>query len=90
MAIRGMCNMGPCTERVLARAGIQSEEQLRETGAVKAYLAVTRTGMKPGLNLLWVLQGALADCHWRDLPNKDRLALMKQLQSAVGTAYTRR
>lgn len=86
MAIRGMCNMGPSTERVLVRAGIATEGQLREAGAVGAYLAVTRTGMNPGLNLLWVIQGALSGCHWRDVPNRERLALLKQLQTAVGNS----
>lgn len=87
MSIREMKNIGPFTQRVLARAGIDTVEQLRQMGAVEAYMAVRRTGANPGLNLLWVLQGALAGCDRHEVPYKDRLALMKELQVADGTSY---
>ena len=73
--------------RVLARAGIETVEQLRRMGAVQAYLAVRRTGVNPGLNLLWALHGALVDRDAHELSNKARLALMKELQSIDGTSY---
>ena len=42
-------------------AGIKIEEQLRELGAVRAYVMVKRAGGNASLNLLWALEGALTN-----------------------------
>lgn len=84
MKIREMKNLGPVTERVLAKAGIETAGQLREQGAVRAYLAVKQAGNYPGLNLLWALEGALTDRPWQEVANKDRLELLTALESMEG------
>lgn len=37
---------------------------------------------KPGLNLLYSLEGALADCHWQDVPEARRHALLAEYEAA--------
>ena len=48
-------------------------------GAVAAYLAVKRTGMKPSLNLLWAMEGALSGRNWKTVARDDRTTLLLML-----------
>lgn len=48
-------NPGPASLKMLAAAGISTEEDLRALGSVAAYLAVKHTGANASLNLLWAL-----------------------------------
>jgi DNA transformation protein len=69
---------------MLLSAGIRSEQQLRDMGAVAAYLAVKATGHTPSLNLLWAIEGALTDRDWRAVSRDQRTSLLMQLD-ALGT-----
>jgi DNA transformation protein len=65
-------NLGPRSREWLVRAGIDSIERLRETGAVRAYVAVRRSGARPSLNLLWALEGAITGQRWQDVARTAR------------------
>ena len=74
--IRDMRNLGPRTEAMLAEAGIVSEADLREVGAVEAYLRLKFIfGGHASLLALYAMEAALIGCDWRALPQetKDRL-----------------
>jgi len=43
-------------------------------------VAIKRTGLKPSLNFLWVLEGALTNADWRQVTNDDRLFLASQVE----------
>lgn len=72
-------NLGPASLKMLAAAGISSEEDLRVLGSVAAYLAVKRTGANASLNLLWALEGALTGRDWRVVAREERTALLLHL-----------
>lgn len=74
-------NLGPKSEDMLRRAGITSVAQLRAIGSVQAYLSVRRTNARASLNLLWALEGALTDQHWRQVARADRLRLLLQIEA---------
>lgn len=78
--IRNFRNLGPQSEKMLAKAGIVAEKRLRALGAVRAYVAVKRAGAKPSLNLLWALEGALTDRDWREIARTRRLELLTELE----------
>jgi DNA transformation protein len=80
--IRNLRNLGPSSEKMLGKANIASEEQLRALGAVAAFVAVKRAGCSPSLNLLWAIEGALTDRHWTEVANNDRRSLLTQLEIA--------
>ncbi len=81
MKINEMRNLGPVSERMLGKAGIETVDQLRARGAVGAYLDVKQAGNHPGLNFLWSLEGALSDREWREVAKDDRLELLTALES---------
>jgi DNA transformation protein len=73
-------NFGPKSQQMLAQAGIHTLEQLRELGAVRAYVQVKRSGACSSLNLLWAMDGALSGRHWREVAKQDRLRLLLELE----------
>jgi DNA transformation protein len=73
-------NFGPKSQQMLEHAGIHTIEQLRELGAVRAYVQVKRSGACSSLNLLWAMEGALSGQHWREVAKNERLRLLLELE----------
>ncbi|HLP98189.1 MAG TPA: TfoX/Sxy family protein [Sideroxyarcus sp.] len=80
--IADLPNLGPKSQQMLAQAGIHTLGQLRELGAVRAYVQVQRAGTNASLNLLWALEGALTGQHWREVAKHERLRLLLELEDA--------
>ena len=77
-----LLNLGPASAQMLGAAGIHTTEQLRQQGAVAAYLAVQDAGLKPSLNLLWAIEGALTQRDWKEVARHERTRLLIQLDDA--------
>lgn len=75
-------NVGPKSAAWLRQIGVRTTEDLTRVGPVEAFLKVKRAGFRPSLNLLYSMAGALADCHWADLPDEQKQALLGALESA--------
>ena len=73
-------NLGQHSQEMLATAGIKTESQLRAKGSAAAFVAVKRAGCTPNLNLLWAIEGALTDRHWKEVAKNDRLSLLTQVE----------
>ncbi len=76
-------NIGPKSAAWLRQVGLRTREDLESVGAVQAFVRVKRAGFKPSLNLLYSLEGALADCHWQEIPEARRQALLQACEEAV-------
>jgi DNA transformation protein and related proteins len=72
-------NLGPKSSAMLLAAGVHSLAKLRKLGAVAAYLKVKKVRSDASLNLLWALEGALTDTHWRVVAKESRTSLLIQL-----------
>jgi DNA transformation protein len=77
-------NLGPKSDAMLAAVGIKTVEQLRNAGAVGAYIALTDAGHGPSLNLLWAIEGALTNRDWREVAHEDRLRLLLEVEASCG------
>ena len=75
-------NVGPKSAAWLRQVGVRTQDDLVRLGAVEAFMKVKRAGFRPSLNLLYALEGALADCHWADLPDERKAALLAAAESA--------
>ena len=78
--IADLPNFGPKSQIMLEQAGIGTVAQLRELGAVRAYLRVKRQNGRASLNLLWALEGALSGRHWLEVAKHDRLRLLLEIE----------
>lgn len=76
-------NIGPKSAAWLRQVGLRSLQDLQDAGAVGAYMKVRRAGFKPSLNLLYALEGALQDCHWQEVPETRRQALVADAEAAI-------
>ena len=75
-------NVGPKSAAWLRQVGVRTTEDLARVGPVEAFLKVKRAGFRPSLNLLYSMAGALADCHWAELPEGQKQELLSALESA--------
>lgn len=81
MRIADLPNLGPASEARLQKAGIESAEQLRESGALTAYRKAIAAGAAPNKNLLWALYGAVHDMDWRAISAQEKQRLLIQLDA---------
>lgn len=75
-------NVGPKSAAWLRQVGVRTQEDLVKLGPVEAFMKVKRAGFRPSLNLLYALAGAIENCHWADLPNEQKAALVAAAGSA--------
>lgn len=79
--IEKLRNLGPKSAHWLEQAGIRTCGDLKQTGAVAAYLMVKQQQPRCSLNLLYALQGALTGVHWNQLTEKTRQQLRAEARS---------
>ena len=77
-----MRNIGPKSAAWLRQVGLRTQADIIAAGPVDAFMRVKRAGFRPSLNLLYSMAGALADCHWTDLDEADKQALIADLEAA--------
>ena len=75
-------NVGPKSAAWLRQVGVRTQDDLNRLGPVEAFMKVKRAGFRPSLNLLYALAGAIEDCHWADLPDERKTALVLAAESA--------
>lgn len=75
-------NVGPKSAAWLRQVGVRTNEDVRRLGAVDVYLRTRRAGFKSTLNLLYALGGAEDDCHWQELSDERRTALLLAVEAA--------
>jgi hypothetical protein len=46
-------------------------------------MRVRRAGFRPGLNLLYAIEGALNDTHWQEVPEARRVELVAAAEAAI-------
>lgn len=76
-------NIGPKSAAWLRQVGIRSDEDVKRLGALECFLKVRKAGFKAGLNLLYALAGAEADCHWQDIGKERKQSLLLAFNAEV-------
>lgn len=80
-AIEELPNLGPVSAEWLRQVGIATLAELVALGAVGAYLRVQELGVKPSLNLLYALEGAIRGSHWLEVKRDSKTELLAMLDS---------
>ena len=75
-------NVGPKSAAWLRQVGVRTLEDLVRVGPVEVFLKVKRAGFRPSLNLLYAMAGAIDDCHWTDVAEERKAALMRDLEAS--------
>ena len=85
VAVGELINLSPESSRLLERAGIEDRRTLEELGSVGAYVELHRKGLRPTLNLLYALEGALRDVPWTQLPHHVRASITLEADAIIGS-----
>ncbi|WP_341503428.1 TfoX/Sxy family protein [Gallaecimonas sp. GXIMD4217] len=80
-ALRDLPGLGPKSEQWLKQAGIADEAQLRALGAVAAFLRLEQAGLRPSLNFLYALAGAIEGRPWTEIARQEKGRLLLELES---------
>ena len=75
-------NVGPKGAAWLRQVGVRTQDDLVRLGPVEAFMKVKRAGFRPSLNLLYSLAGAIENCHWAELPDERKRALVAGAEAA--------
>lgn len=75
--------LGLRSVQMLHAAGIHSLDELRQLGAVAAYVRVKRSQSAASLNLLWALEAALTGQHWQAVAREHRTSLLLALEAVA-------
>ena len=72
--------LGPKSEQQLNEIGIYTRKELKNIGPVNAFITLQREcSIKPSLNFLYAMVGALEDRHWTDIAKSERERLLFEL-----------
>lgn len=74
-----MKNLGKTSAQWLHAVGIHSTEDLHRIGAIHAYRAVKTRGFRATKVLLYAIEAALEDRHWREITPERKELLNSQL-----------
>lgn len=73
-------NLGPKTEVWLNDIGIFTRADIERIGSVNIYRTLKEHGYPASLNLVWAIEGALADLDWRELSEDLKTDLRRQIK----------
>ncbi|MHC4842150.1 MAG: TfoX/Sxy family protein [Planctomycetota bacterium] len=78
--ISDLKSLGPKSQLMLERAGVDSVHKLRELGAVRAFARAKAANRGVSLNLLWALESALCGLPWQTVAKEHRTSLLLALE----------
>lgn len=76
-------NLGVASINILRAVGIGNAEDLRKLGAVDTYVKIKRRGISVSKVMLYALEGALTDVHWKDLDPDLKQRLVAEADQAL-------
>lgn len=81
--ISSLRNLGGKSERWLNEIGVFTRADLERLGSVEIYRSLKRLGYPVSLNLVWGIEGALADMDWRELPEDLKAQVRSSLNKPI-------
>ena len=82
--LKKLQGIGPKVAMMLVTSGIETPEQLKEVGAMEAYLRIIEAGLSiPHLSLLYALVGAVENRHWNEVAQNNKARLRAELEGLL-------
>lgn len=80
-------NLGPASEKLFARAGITSAQQLRDLGADAAYKMLLKSGARPHFIGYYAMVMGLQGRPWNDCQTSEKADLRKRFDALKEAAH---
>ncbi len=79
--LRSLPGLGPKSEAWLIEVGITSPDELRQAGAVRAFIRLQQQcSTKPSLNFLYAMVGAIEGRSWLKIAKHEKSRLLTELE----------
>ena len=80
--VEDLLNLGRKSTECLREIGIFTKSDLMSVGPVEAYLKLKKEAkiLKPSLNLLYAMVGAVQDVHWLEIAQNHKEELLEQIE----------
>ena len=79
--LRDLPGLGPKSEQWLHEVGIETELQLKQVGAIRAFIRLrAESSIKPSLNFLYALVGAIEGKQWLAVAQNEKGRLLMELE----------
>ena len=78
--LRDLPGLGPKSEELLIEIGIRTPDELKQIGAVEAFIKLRHESRsKPSLNFLYALVAAIEGEHWLKIAKTEKSRLLMEL-----------
>ncbi len=78
-------SFGPVTTGWLKAIGVLTVKDIKDRGAVEVFRALVEQRFNPSVVMIYVLEGAILDIHWNQIP-KERQEELKREATAIKLA----
>ena len=78
--ISNLKNLGPKSTIWLNEIGVFTRSDPERIGSVEIYRLLTLRGFNVSLNLVYAIEAALLDIHWKELPASDKAELRRLIK----------
>ena len=78
-------NLGTASVNILNAVGIKSRQDLQRMGSVNAFLKIKARGIRVSKVMLYALEGALLDTHWKELDPDHKVHLLAEMEKHEDT-----
>jgi DNA transformation protein and related proteins len=75
-------NLGLASVNILRAIGVSSYEDLKNIGSVEAYKRIKERGINVSKVMLYALEGALLNVHWKDIDPEHKARLVAQAENS--------
>ena len=82
-------NLGPAANKMFARAGVNSAQELRDLGADAAYRLLLHTGTRPHFIGYYALVMGLQGRPWNDCQGDEKSALRQKFDALKSTSHNK-
>lgn len=76
-------NLGVASVNILRAVGVSSYQDLKALGSVEIYRRIKKRGINVSRVMLYAMEGALLDIHWKELDPELKARLVREAESPV-------
>jgi len=78
-------NLGTASVNILNAVGIKTRQDLQRIGSVNAFLKIKARGIRVSKVMLYALEGALLNTHWKELNSDHKAQLLAEVEKQEDT-----
>ncbi|KAB2838159.1 MAG: competence protein TfoX [Melioribacteraceae bacterium] len=74
-------NLGPVSTKWLNSIDVYTIDDVKKLGPIVIYNMLKAHGYNVNILMVYALQGAIMDCHWKEIPEKLKKEFQKEIKN---------